>query len=130
MEIVRRTWDAWVRRDIDGVTATHDRAAEWDTSSFEGWPEDDVYVGHAGVRRFLEAWLASWERFEAGADEYLVVDGDRLLVLCWQRAFGQGSHVPAPMDYAALCTLKRGLVCRIKFYSDQQEALVAVGLSE
>ncbi len=42
--------------------------------------------------------------------------------------FGQGSRVPVQMDYAALCTLKGGHVCRIQFYSDQQQALETVGL--
>ena len=74
--------------------------------------------------------MRSWERYEAGVDDYLDVDDDRVLVLCWQRATVRGSSVPVQMDWAQLCTLKRGLVCRMAAYSDRAEALEAVGLRE
>jgi ketosteroid isomerase-like protein len=130
VEVVKRCWDAWIRGDLNTLFENFDPAVEWDTTNFEGWPEDEVYHGHDGVRRFFEEWLASWERYEAGVEEYLDVDGDRVLVLCWQRGFGPGSHVPVEMDFAQLCTLRRGLVCRFEAYSDRREALEAVGLSE
>ena len=130
VEVVKRAWEAWIGGDLDALFETFDPAVEWDTTSFEGWPEDDVYYGHEGVRRFFEEWLASWERYEAGVEEYLDADGDRVLVLCWQRGFGPGSHVLVQMDWAQICTLKRGLICRMEAYSDRQEALEAMGLSE
>ena len=130
VEVVKRSWEAWIRGDLDALFETFDPAVEWDTTSFEGWPEDDVYYGHEGVRRFFEEWLASWERYEAGVEEYLDADGDRVLVLCWQRGFGPGSHVLVQMDWAQICTLKRGLICGMEAYSDRREALEAAGLSE
>ena len=129
VEIVRRAWEAWIRGDLDALFETFDPAVEWDTTTFEGWPESRAYHRHEGVRRFFEEWLATWERYEAGVDEYLDVD-DRVLVLCWQRGSVRGSSVPVQMDYAQLCTLKRGLVCRMAVYSDRGEALKAVGLRE
>ena len=130
VEIVKRAWEAWSRGDVDAVLATCDPAVEWDMTSFEGWPEDDVYYGHEGFLRFLEEWRASWERFEARAEQY--VDGldNRVVVLCWQRGFGAGSQVPVKMDLATTFTLERGRICRIEAYSDRQEALEAVGQSE
>jgi ketosteroid isomerase-like protein len=127
---VRRAWDAWMRGDLDAQFETFDPAVEWTTTNYFGWPEDDVYSGHAGVRRFFEEWLASWERYEAGVEEILDVDEDRVLVLCWQRGVGPGSQAPVEMDFAQLCTLRRGLVCRVDAYSDRQAALEAAGLSE
>jgi ketosteroid isomerase-like protein len=70
VEIVRRSWEAWIRGDLDELFEAFDPAVEWDTRTFEGWPDPDVYRGHEGVRRFLEEWLASWERFEAGVENY------------------------------------------------------------
>ena len=49
-------------------------------------------------------------------------------MICWQRGYGPGSHVPVQMDWAQICTLKGGLVCRLEAYSDRDEALKAVGL--
>ncbi len=130
VDIVKRGWAAWMGGDLDALLATCDPAIEWDTTNFDGWPENDIYYGHQGFRRFLDEWLATWERFEAGADEYIDVDRDRVLVVCWQRGFGHGSHVPVQMDYAVVCTLEGGLVCGMEVYSDREAALEAVGLSK
>jgi ketosteroid isomerase-like protein len=130
VEIVRRAWEAWIRGDLDTLFETFDPAVEWDTTTFEGWPDPGVYHRHEGVRRFFEEWLAFWERYEAGVDEYLDVDDDRVLVLCWQRGSVRGSSVPVQMDWAQLCTLKRGFVCRMAAYSDRADALEAAGLRE
>jgi hypothetical protein len=56
VEIVRRGWEARMRGDVDAVFAVFDPAVEWDTTKYEGWPEDSVYRGHDGVRKFLEDW--------------------------------------------------------------------------
>jgi ketosteroid isomerase-like protein len=129
VEVVQRAWEAWTRRDLDGLLEHCDPSVEWDTRSFEGWPSPDVHRGHDAFREFLDAWLDTWERFEAGADDYVDVDADRVIVLCWQQGYGAGSHVPVRMDYAVVCTLDRGVVTRMLAYSDRQEALAAVGSS-
>jgi mannose-6-phosphate isomerase-like protein (cupin superfamily)/ketosteroid isomerase-like protein len=126
--VVKRGWDAWNRGDLDALFEVFDPAIEWDATRLEGWPEDDVYHGHAGVRRFLEGWRASWGRYESGVEELIDVGDDRVLVICWQRGYGVGSHVPVQMDWAQVCTVKGGRVCRLDAYSDRREAFAAVGL--
>jgi ketosteroid isomerase-like protein len=130
VEIVRRGWEAWIRGDLDALFALFDPAVKWDTTSFEGWPEEGLYHGHAGVRRFMEEWLASWDRYEAGVEEYLDAGGERVVVLCWQQGFGPGSDAPVHMDFAQVCSVKDGLVTRIEAWSDRGKALEAVGLRD
>jgi mannose-6-phosphate isomerase-like protein (cupin superfamily)/ketosteroid isomerase-like protein len=130
VEVVRRGWDAWIKRDLNGLFELFDPAVEWDTTRLQGWPEDEVYCGHDEVRRFLEDWLGSWERYEAGVEEYIDAGHDRVLVICWQRGYGPGSHVPVQMDWAQVCTVKGGRVRRLDAYSDRHEAFAAVGLPE
>jgi ketosteroid isomerase-like protein len=130
VEIVKAGSEAWVRGDLDAYFKLCDPAVEWDTSNFEGWPEDDIYHGHTGVRRFFEDWRASWEQYEAGVEEYFDIDGERVLAYWWQRGEGRGSRIPVQMDWALICTLKRGLVWRMEAFSDRREALEAVGLAE
>ena len=103
-------WDAFIRGDLEAVFAFFDPAVEWDTRTFEGWPDPGVYCGRADVRRFFDEWLGSWERYEAGADEYVDVGGDRVLVLCWRRGFGHDSHAPVLMEWAQVCTVRDGLI--------------------
>ena len=77
VENVRRGWDARSRGDLDAVLAFFDPEIEWDTTNYEGWPEDGVYRGHHGVRKFLEDWLGSWDRY--GVDPGLPVEGREAL---------------------------------------------------
>ncbi len=130
VEIVRRSWDAWIEGDLDTLLGYATPELEWDTRTFDGWPENGIYRGHAGFRRFLEEWLGSWERFEAGADDFIEAEDARVLVICWQRGYGPGSHVPVQMDYAVLCTLDCGLISHMEAYSDRAKALKAAGLTK
>ena len=130
VEIVNGAWTASIQGDLNAVLETFDPAVEWDTTTFEGWPETGVYRGHDGVRRFFEEWLASWDDYEAGAEKYIDVDDERVLVFCWQRGVGRDSHAPVHMDWAQLCTLRGGLVRRMAAYSDREAAREAAGLRE
>jgi ketosteroid isomerase-like protein len=126
--LTRSSWDAFIRGDLDAVFEYFAEDIEWDTTTFEGWPEVGVYRGHPGVRKFFEDWVASWERFEAGVDDVVDVGDDRVVVLAWQRGYGPGSHAPVEMEWAQICTLRDGLCVRIEVWSDRGAALESVGL--
>jgi ketosteroid isomerase-like protein len=128
IEIVRAGGEAWIRGDLRTYFQLCDPAVEWDTTNYEGWPEEGVYRGHEGVRRFLEDWRASWEQYEARAEKYLEIDSWRVLVLWRQRGVGRDSHIPVQMDWALICTLKHGLICRMEAFSDRRAAFKAAGL--
>jgi ketosteroid isomerase-like protein len=128
IEVIRSAWEAWVKGDLDAVFATFDPEVEWDTTTFEGWPEVGVYRRHEGVREFFEMWLASWERYESGVDEYIEAADGRVVVLAWQRGYGPGSHVPVEMDWALVSTVRDGLCVRMEAWSDRRKALESVGL--
>jgi ketosteroid isomerase-like protein len=130
VEIVRRGWEAWIKGDLEAVLARFDPAVEWDTTNYDGWPEGGVYQGHAGVRRFIEDWLASWDRSETGVEEYLDAGGDCVVVQCWQRAFGPGSDAPVHMEWTQICRVEDGLIRRIEAWPDRGKALAAAGLRE
>lgn len=128
LQIVRDSWEAWIRGDLDAVVERFAPDVEWDTTTFEGWPDAGVYRGHDGVRRSFDEWLATWDRYEAGVDDYLDAGDDKVVVLAWQRGYGGGSDAPVEMRWAQLCTLRDGLVTRVAFYADQARALEAAGL--
>ena len=129
VEVVRTGWEAWRRGDLDALCATWHQAVEWDTTNFAEWPENAVYRGEDEVRQFLEEWLASWDSYEAGVDDFIDA-GDRVLVFCWQHMTGPGSGVPVKVDMAQVFTVRDGKVSRIDNYTDRDEALEAVGLRE
>jgi ketosteroid isomerase-like protein len=51
VELVRRAWEAWKRRDMPSLFEFYDAAVEWDMSS-SAVPDMGVYHGHDGVRHF------------------------------------------------------------------------------
>ena len=128
VDVVRRAWDCWIAGDMDQLFTFFHPEVVWSTTNFEGWPEDDVYQGHDGVRRFFEQWRASWDRYEAGIHEIVDAGGDDVLVFCWQRGYGSGSQVPVEMDFGQATTVRDGLIQRMDAYSDPDAARAALGL--
>ena len=128
VEILRRAWNAWNAGDLDAVFECFDPDVEWDTTTFEGWPEVGVYKRHEGVREFFEAWLSSWERYESGTEEFIVAPDGRIVVVAWQRGYGTDSKAPVHMEFAQVTTVRDGLVLRMEAWSDRQAALDSVGL--
>jgi hypothetical protein len=121
-DVVRVAWDAYIAGDIDGVLTQVLPSAETDLTNFEGWPEDPIYHGHAGFRRFITDWLAGWERYEAGVDEHVEVSAGCVLTFSWQRGYGVGSHVPVEMELAQIATVRDSLIERLEIWSSREAA--------
>jgi ketosteroid isomerase-like protein len=128
VEIVRRTYPAFNRRDIPAFLDSLDPDVEW--IPIMAALEERVYRGHDGVRHWLEDLAADWELFEVHTDEFRDL-GDRVLVLGRWRARGRASGVDLEDQPAAWLTeLRDGKIVWMQTYSDRREALEAAGLSE
>jgi ketosteroid isomerase-like protein len=130
VEIVRTGCEAWLLGDLDALFKTWHPEVEWDTTHFEGWVENKVYRGQDEVRRFLEEWLASWDRGSYEASFELLDKGEKVVVFWSQRMTGRGSGAPVKLDSAQVSTLREGKISRIDNYTDPAEALQAVELAE
>ena len=101
----------------------------WDMSNFHGWPEQQTYDGVQGAEAFLSEWIAAWDDWEL--DVEAVHDaGERVLVLVRQRGRSKAAGMPVDMYFAQLWTFEGGKQTRMEMYSDPNEALKAVGLSQ
>jgi ketosteroid isomerase-like protein len=127
IDVVRESWDAWLRGDLDGVLASYAPDSIWEMH-FRDWPERP-YVGPGGVRRFLSEWLEVWDAFEVGVDEFLVGPDGRVLALAWQRGRGRHSGLAMDMKWGQVVTVRDGEIIRVDNYEDRGEAFKAVGLS-
>jgi ketosteroid isomerase-like protein len=124
-----------VRGSYEQFAATGQLAAEivtpdfvWDMSNFHGWPEQQVYEGVDGARSFLEAWTAVWDDWELEVDA-LHDAGDKVVAVLRQRGRAKSSGIPVDMSLAQVWTFRDGKEARMDMYSDPDEALKAVGLS-
>ena len=130
VQLVRQSWDAWFRGDLDSLFAdSWDREVTWDMAHFREWP-DRSYQGTEGVRRFLSEWLEVWTDYEVGVDEILVAPDGRVVTLAWQRGRGRESGLAMDMEWAQIATISDGKIIRVENYDDRSNALEAAGLSE
>jgi len=129
VELFRRAADAWDRGDFDALLAFYDPDAELDFARYDGWVERTVFRGPPAIRAFLEQWRGAFSDYRYEVERYIDL-GERVLALCSQSGVGPGSSGVAMMRLAQLATFKDGCILRLENYSDRQEALQAVGLSE
>jgi ketosteroid isomerase-like protein len=127
VEIVRRGYGAFNRRDIEGVVATVGPDVRWDMSERVFNPA--VYEGHAGIRRFVEEIDEVWEDFCLEPLEFLDV-GDKIVVSHLIRGSGKGSGVNVELPSTSVYTLRGGKVIAARMYREHADALEAAGLSE
>jgi ketosteroid isomerase-like protein len=129
VEIVRGSWDAWGRGDMDAIFEFYDPAVDWDmTHSFV--PDMGVFHGHEGVREFFREWRAFFAEYNAEPEEFIDAD-DSVLVRVRQEGRGRISSVAVEMPtYWQLYRLRDGRAVRVEIYRDVADAMAAAGLTE
>jgi ketosteroid isomerase-like protein len=98
----------------------------WDMGNYRGWPEQALYEGVDGMRRFLEEWsrVFDWE-YEI---ESLHDAGDRVVTVVRQRGRAKSAGPVVEMCNGLVWTLREGKIVRVENYADPGEALRAAGL--
>ena len=128
VEIVRDGFEQFVAKgDVVEDLITDDFV--WDMSNFHGWPEQQVYEGVEGTRAFLTGWLEAWDDWQLEVED-LRDAGDKVVALVHQRGTSKAAGMPVEMSFAQIFTIRDGKQSRMDMYSDRDEALAAVGLSE
>ena len=111
--------------------AFYDPDIVWDFSRAAGNVVlSDVCHGHDGVRRFFREWRDSFDSYYAHAEEFIDdAGGDGVLVCARQGGRGKGSGIEIQMPrYWQVYRARGGRAARVEVYSDEAEALEAVGL--
>src|SRR5439155_19838019 len=67
VELSRRTFDAYNRRDFDTVMSFYGRDCVWDASPWG----IGTFEGTAAVRGFFEEWIGAYEEFAIEPEEIL-----------------------------------------------------------
>ena len=126
VEIVRRLWEAWERRDTEAVLVHYDPAIVWEggETGLGG-----SYRGHEGVRQYFREWLDTFEGYDSKAETFIDA-GDKVVVGSRVRGRGKASGVEVGMPGWQVYEVRDGLVIRVDFFQTEAEALEAVGLSE
>jgi ketosteroid isomerase-like protein len=111
LEIVRRAYEAFNRRDFDAVLQVMDPELEW--HQFTQFPDRDTYRGHEDLRdRFLKRQLVEqFGDFRIEIEE-LVDAGDHIVMIGRIVAHGSASGVPIRLRVVNILELHEGKVIR------------------
>jgi ketosteroid isomerase-like protein len=127
VDIVRASWEAWSRGDMDALFEFYDPEVEWDmTHSYI--PDMGVFHGHDGIRDFFRQWREFFAEYRAEPEQFIAAD-DSVIVRVKQEGRGRVSTVGIEMPaYWQVYRLRDGRAVRVEIYRDEADALKAVGL--
>ena len=129
VELVRQGMEAWSRGDLDATLALIDSDVVWRPS--QAWPGIQAeYRGHAGVRRFWDAFRDPWETITMQADEIRELDAHQVLTRSHFRARGRASGVKTEVVLYTVWALRNGKLVRFESFTEEQAALEAAERAE
>jgi ketosteroid isomerase-like protein len=89
---------------------------------------EGAFLGHEGMRRFMEDTRETFDLFEGSLSETIPVD-DRAVGVGTIRIRGRESGIETDIPFAAVVRYRDGLMVEYKDYGDRAKALEAVGLA-
>jgi ketosteroid isomerase-like protein len=119
-DLIRASYGALNRGDVDGALSALHRDAVWSESP--QLPGGDVFEGREQIREFLTGFLEQWQVFHQQVTS-TIAEGDRVCVLIHLTAVGRGSGVEVDARYAHLWHLRDGLGAAVDAYYDPELAL-------
>jgi ketosteroid isomerase-like protein len=84
--------------------------------------EPDVYVGHAGVRRYMDGFQGHLEDVRFEVLEFLPEEGERVIADMLVKGRGAASGIPVEQPSAVLHTIVDGKVARMDVHVDVEAA--------
>jgi ketosteroid isomerase-like protein len=129
VEIVRRSTDAYNRRDLDGILESWAQDAMLDWSNARSF-DAGVYRGHGEIRAFMEEFFASWDEVRIEI-VYGPVEVEDDLLIAENVTYMRGRDgIEVQARSAWLITIRNGEQTSLTLYQTRHEALEAAGLSE
>ena len=117
VDLVRRSYDAFARGDLDGVLADMHPEIEWHQA--EGLPHGGRYSGVAEVRRNIfdpldEEW---WDEFSAAPEEFLDA-GDEVVVIGRYRGVAKDTGKELDVPFVHVWTVREEKAVRFRQFLD------------
>jgi ketosteroid isomerase-like protein len=126
MEVVRAAFEPFARGDFSAVAELPD---EFELVLAPEMPDAGTYQGEE-ARRWIVAWVDSFERLTQELVKLIDAGDDRVLAEFIQRGWTAGSDIPVELPTWALTTLRDGNFVRNELFTNRDDALEAAGLSE
>jgi ketosteroid isomerase-like protein len=129
VEVVRRSFELFLRGDLDAWIETLDPEVGWDISTH---PLPDVPNHGRGRAAFaadmMATYLSGWNDYSAELTE-LVDAGDQVVAVLHETAEMRDTGVALDRDLIQLWTVRNGRGAFLRVFRTKAEALEAAGLS-
>jgi ketosteroid isomerase-like protein len=125
VEIVRRMYESQNSEEFFELLDSH---VVW--INYASAPETRPYIGHDGVREWVEGFRTHIGDFQFEASEVLDAGGDQVVTVHRITATGTTSGIPVEQTASSLITLANGKIVRVQGFETRAQALEAAGLSE
>jgi ketosteroid isomerase-like protein len=127
VEVVRRSIEAWNRRDVPMTRALWHTEAELDWSRSRG-PLKRVYRGREEVETFQTEFWSMFEKVELEAHGFTQAGSDVVVPNTAHLRGRDGMEVIARSAF--VYTVEDGWITRLRMFQEPDEALEAAGLSQ
>ena len=129
LEIVQRSYVAFVRGDMDAVLADMDEGIEWQQA--QGLPHGGIYRGITEVRRNVFDPLDRdwWSEFSAEPDELLDA-GDEIVALGRYRGVAKETGKVLDVPFVHVWSLRDGKAWRFRQFLDSAGWIEALAPSD
>jgi ketosteroid isomerase-like protein len=121
VELVRRSFEPPLTRDIDAIMSFYGPDAVWDLST----GGLGVFRGRSAIREFMEDWFRSYDRIEIDLEEVVQLDSRVTFVVPVQKGRLAGSSAEIEIRYGAVIVWEDGLIESVTNYTDIDEARAA-----
>ncbi len=126
VEVVRRVYDAAIRRDAEGLLELYDPEVELDDSRTPPGELSGgrVFRGREGVREAFRKYHEAWESIEDDCEE-LIDAGEHVISVVTSRGRGRASGAEVERTHYGVWTIRQGKIARVVWFATRHEALEA-----
>jgi ketosteroid isomerase-like protein len=87
VEIVRRTWDAFLTADFQTALSFYAPDVEWDGTNL---PDGQIGTGHEAILDHITRWAEAWDDWTVEVERVVEAGSDQASSLC-----AKGGEAPA-----------------------------------
>jgi ketosteroid isomerase-like protein len=127
VEVVRRAYDAFNRRDLQAALDVFDSDAEW--IPYLAGLEESAYRGRNEIATMWGEVRRDFSAFRVEVLEVLDLGGTIVLEVAFH-GIGRGSGAEARTTIFQVISFRDGKVLRVHGFRDRREALEAVGVTD
>jgi uncharacterized protein len=125
LQVVKEGYAAFSRGDIPGLLALMAEDVDWIIPG-TGFPLAGTYRGRNGVANFFQKLAADSEILDFQPREF-IAEGDRVLVVGWERAKVKATNRTVEVDWVMSFTIRNGKIAIFREYTDTKALADAYG---